>query len=305
MSGLLALVVFRAKLLAFMLVVALVLGEKLSALSRMDHMAQRYHRFAILLGTRLNRPSRSIATLVYRGIIAIVLLEIPVLILAFFLSRNDMLIELLGIVVMVALLGRGFQSHRLMRCLQQAKTGTLALEVDHTLYADTHGVLRHTIARSAERFSIHVIGGGFWFVLGGLPCTLAYLAIAVAAQHYHADAYRAFGWATGHLFRIVHTIPQFFSNLLLLCAGFLIPKTHPLTAVRHIRCNHREGLSIVAALLDIALEAPTKTGSPSSAEGWIGNGTAQLTVVHFTRWLALLVVASVLLWLGLLTFTII
>lgn len=305
MSVLLPALLLRAKLLALLTLIAFFAGEKLAGFSQVNRLAAAAHTFTGTLGQKLNRPSRSIGIRVYRGIIALAILEIPALAAAVLLTRPDLF--WLEALVVIALLGRGFASHTLLAWLKQARAGTLALQADNILFADTHGVLRHMIATSAERFAVRVIGGGFWFVVGGLPMMLAYLALAMAAAHYAPTRQEnlAFGWAATRLYRFADALPRLLATLLLLTGGLCVPRTSPFRALRKALTGRRNWLAILAELLDISLGGRTASEAGEVELPWQGSGTAQLTAQHLASWCALLSVASLTWLIALLSITIV
>ncbi len=305
-AGLLALIVYRAKALALFTLMAFFIGEKLAELSRLNVAADRLHGLTKTLGRKLNRPTRSVSTRVYRGMVALLILEVPALAASIVLARPSPLGELLVALVMVALLGRGLATFTLVKRWRQAKAGTLMLDADNTLFADTHGVLRHTITASAEHFATRVIGGGFWFVIGGVPLLFAYLALAMAAAHTTPlrEDNRAFGWAANRLYRLTDAAPRLLASTALLISGCFVPRMHPLKALQTL--SHRsfsEGgwLRMMAELMGISLGGRMVSEAGEVELPWQGNGTAQLTATHLTGWLALLGVAT-LVWLLMLLF---
>ena len=303
MAGALALLAFRLKLFVIALVIAALLGERLSTITRMDAVAEMVHRFTVTLGKRLNRASRSVATRVYRGMIAAAILIVPAVVTGIFLSTGDSALQSIALVIMIALLGRGLQSHTLFTRWKQAKEGTLSLEAGTILFNDTHGVLRHTIATSADLFAIRVIGSGFWFIIGGVPAMFCYLALSVAAQHYSADreGNEAFGWAVAHVFSAVNVLPRLIFSVLLILAACIVPKTMPVRGIRQFARQPNNARALVAALLGISLESAA--GSSATISSWVGAGTAQLATRHLERWILLLLALMTLLMVGLLALT--
>lgn len=298
MGSLLALFVFRARLLACLILIGCSFGDRLARLLRIDWLAQKFHDFTDTLGHKLNRESRSVATRVYRGIIALVVLEIPALALAAILQQHANVTELLAVIAIVTLLGRGFATSTMADQLKQARAGTLTLEQDDNLFADTHGVLRYLIERSAERFATRIIGAGFWFVLAGMPGMFAYLVLALAASHYSPlrPENAAFGWAAEHLYRVADMPPRIISSLLLLIAGTVVAKTHPVAALRSLFHGEHRWLTMVAELMGVALGGKIVTPAGAVELPWQGTGTAQLTASHLAVWIGVLIAAT-LLWL--------
>ena len=298
----LALLAFRGLQLALLTFVAFVIGEQLARFSQADRAAAYLHRAVAALGRKLNRSGRSVATRAYRGIIALFMIELPAVLAGIFLSADHPALEILTAVLMVALLGRGLPIQSLYARWRQAKAGTLPLEADHRLFADTHGLLRHAILTSAEHFSVRVIGSGFWFLIGGPALMLAYLAMAMAAAHYapRREEDRAFAWASSSLFRLVDTIPRLVATLLLLVAGCAIPRLHPIAALSDAMTAERSWRGLVAELLGISLGGKVQDTYGEREISWRGKGTAQITATHLGSWLLLLSLTTFL-WLLLLS----
>jgi cobalamin biosynthesis protein CobD/CbiB len=299
MLALLPLFLFRAKLLALLTLIAFFGGETLAKFSRLNLLAKKFHALADTLGKKLNRPSRSVATRVYRGIAALVMLEIPALAIAAVLQQSRF--TLLAALMIIALLGRGLPTRSLLTRLKQARSGSLMLEQEDALFADTHGVLRHTISTSGERFAVRVVGAGFWFVIGGVIAMFAYLVLAMAAAHYSLlrSENIAFGWVAARLYRLADMIPRLLTSLVMLIGGLCVPRIHPFRALRSVMLRERNWTAMVAELVGISLGGKVMHEAGEIELPWQGGGTAQLTAAHLASWLALLAVAS-LLWLLLL-----
>ena len=193
-------------------------------------------------------------------------------------------------VVIVAVLGRAFASLRLMHSLKRAHDETLPLELPGLdfLFADGHAVLRYLVLTSGEQFAVGVVGACFWYVIGGLPLMLPYLALAALAVQYRG---MAFGWASRSLFSIVDAIPRVIAVALLALAGLFVPKAHPFRALWRASSFQ----SFLSYLLHVSLGGTL----PGRELPWTGEGTAKLLPHHLMRAMLLRVVAAVLLILAL------
>lgn len=301
MSGLLLAFALRAKLLALVTLLAFFVGENLAELAQVNRLAGSLRQLAAALAQKLNRASRSTAARLHRGIIVAALLVVPAMVLGIVLSGNGIFLRVLTIVLLITLLGRGFTTATLFKRWQLAREGKLALEAEDRLFGDTHGVLRHLILTSAEGFATNVVGGGFWFALGGFPLMLPYLALAMAHGRYATgrDADLPFAWAATTAYRLADTPPRFIASLLLVISGFFVPRTRPLKAIGAFTSHEETWYGLVASLLDISLGGRVKRAAGELTLPWLGGGSAQLTQQHLTRWMAVLGVAT-LLWLVLL-----
>lgn len=239
------------------------------------------HQRGLRLRLKLNRADRSIATRLYRGMIATGMFVVPALICGLVLQQ----IAPLGLLLLVAVFGRGFQSSHLLRVWRQAKAGSLPLELPGLsfLFADSHAVLRYLVLSSAERFATHVVGISFWYLIGGLPFAVFYLVLAEIRPVY---AVPVFGWAASSLFRLFHFIPALLATLFLTFGAWFTPRTKPLAVV-----PARSYLNAVSRLLHVSLGGTL----PERELPWEGVGTPKLLPEHLARWLLLRLSASVLL----------
>ena len=257
---------------------------------------------------KLDKPNRGIATLVSRGMIAVFMLLIPAmlatvavwLLISFPLSivfRADIAamnlsadvlmasMKLVSYMLLTLWFGHCFETWRSVALWRRAKADGLPLELPWLdyLFADSHAVIRFLVARRIAGFTIGVVGGSFWYLIGGLPLMAAYLTLAAAA-----DAYRspAFGWAARSLFLLMDLVPRFISRILLTLASLFTPHTKPLAGLFAPTAR-----SSIASTLDIALGGPT----PKGELPWVGKGTARLSPKHLQRVLIMVLACSVLL----------
>lgn len=263
----------RAELLVPLVVAGLLAGEFVAHYTGVDAVLAWCRRVASRFVLKLNRPDRSIATRLYRGIVATGMLVLPAMVLGVVLNDITPLVLLL----LVALFGHAFTSASLLEAWRRARTSHQKLELPHVdfLFADSHAVLRYLVTDSAERYASGVAGICFWYVIGGLPMVLGYVVLAEIAPVY---AVPVFGWAASSLFRVVHAIPKAFSVLFLTLGAVFTPRAKPFAALRA-----RSYLAVVARLLNISLGG----AMPQRNLPWVGTGTPKLLPEHLARWLLL------------------
>ena len=275
----------RAQLLVPLLVIAFFIGDELGRVSGMAWVLTRVGHAAAFFNRKLDRPNRSIATRVYRGIVAVFLLLLPALLVGLALTRPFTPLLWIGDFLIVALIGHHFQSLSLGRLWSRARTHALPLELPGTsyLFADSHGVLRHLIRHHGEAFAVGVVGASVWYVLVGLPALLVYLLLAQLAVEYRSPA---FGWAARALFRLMDAAPRILTSLLLVLAALFVPGAHPFAA-RHARSYP----ALLAELLHLSLGGRAPTGD----HPWVGRGTPLAMPAHLLVFLLLRLAATVML----------
>jgi cobalamin biosynthesis protein CobD/CbiB len=280
----LASIASRAEMLAPLLVVAFFIGEFL-ARGPLSHLLTRGTRLVTRLGSKLNRDKRSVATLVYRGMVAIFMLLVPAMLIAALLSQPIPWVAVLGAFLLVAWFGHCFASFTTLTMWRRAKADGLPLELPGLdyLFADSHAVIRYLVTTRMEAFAVGIIGGSVWYLLGGFPLMAAYLTLAASARAYHNSF--AFGWAARSLFGLMDILPRLISLVLIHLAAIFTPHCKPFAQL-----FAKHWLSHVAGILGVALGGPT----PSGETPWFGTGTARLTPQHLGRAIYLLLVASVL-----------
>jgi hypothetical protein len=278
----LQLVHLRAEWLMLVLLVAFIVGEWAARLTRVEALLARGRRLVATLGRKLDRENRGVATLVYRGIVACILLLLPTIAVTALLATK---LELVALVALVAWFGRSFATHDGWALWRRAKADHTPLQLAHLnyIFPDGHAVLRYSVTTRAERFAVGVVGAGVWYVAGGLVAMGVYLALATARDQFHGNA---FGWAARSAFWLLDILPRFVARALFVLAGLFTPACHPFKAV-----FARDWLTFVARLLGVALGGPT----PSGETPWVGEGTARLTHAHLRQALVLHSVAA--LWL--------
>lgn len=281
----------RAQWLAPLLLLGFLLGEMLARFCGFNALINRMHRLLTTLARKLNRSHRGAAKLVYRGMLLVGCALIPALLLGLALAQaqHHPWATLATDTLMIALYGRAAATFSLLDTWRRARRGALPLELPggDFLFADTHAVLRTTIATRAEAFATGIVGTSIWYVLGGWPTTLAYLTLT--ALH-RADNSPGFGWAARSLFRLMDALPRLLSLLLLTLAALFTPRTRPFAAARA-----RSFTEALARLLHVSLGGP----GPGGTAPWVGTGTAKLTAGHLLRWMVLSAIATFLLLLAL------
>jgi cobalamin biosynthesis protein CobD/CbiB len=281
LTAILTEITHRAEMLIPMLVLGFFVGEFAAQVAGINAAFSWVSSTATRLVTKLNRPNRSVATRLYRGMVAMGMLVVPAAIAGVLLNS----IAPLMVALMIALFGRAFATHRLLKHYRRARDNRLALELpEHDfLFADSHAVLRYAVLTSAESFAVGIVGTCFWYLIGGLPLALAYLVLAEVAV---AHAMPVFGWAATSLFSLMNAIPHLLTRVFLTFAGIFVPRATPFTARRAKRFH-----GFLALLLNVALGGTL----PGRDLPWEGTGTPKLLPEHFARWLLVRLAATILL----------
>lgn len=275
----------RAETLSLLVVLGCVLGEFL-ARGPFTHALTTLTSITRKLGYKLDREHRAIATRVYRGIIAVLMLVLPAIALAAAIGQPVAWLQLLTAILIVAWFGHCFSSISTLALYRRARSSGLSLQLPQMsyLFADGHAVIRYLIANRLQAFAVGVVGGCFWYVVGGVMVMAIYLTLAAAHNAYEQRA--AFGWAARSLFQLANALPAILTRALIFLAALFTPRTRPLRGLTEPTL-----LAAAATTLDIALGGPM----PGGERPWVGAGTAKLTPVHLQRAMQLLAVATVLL----------
>jgi cobalamin biosynthesis protein CobD/CbiB len=278
----------RAESLSLVIVLGYALGALL-AKGPFSAVLQWLRQQVIQLYTRLNKPNRGIATLVYRGMVAVIMLLIPTLVFAALLMQPQPWLKPVTALLGIAWFGLCFHTLPTYRIWRLAKAGKLPLELAGTdyLFADTHGVIRHLIRTRLDGFAIGVVGAGLWYVAGGVMAASIYLTLAAAATHFRAPV---FGWAARSLFTLLDLLPHIVARVLLTLAALFANGARPLHAL-----TARHWPLFVARLMDVSLGGH----SPAGEALWVGDGTPKPTHVALRRLLTVTLAATVLLVLAL------
>lgn len=279
------LLIHRSELLVLLLVLGVLaspLGERgpFAALVRSGAaMVQR-------LGAKLNREHRSTATLVYRGIVAVVMLLLPAILVGAVLAHYPAWSPMAIAISLVLWFGYCFATTANFTLWRQAKNGRLGLQLPHStyLFADSHALIRYVIATRMEAFAVGVVGGCWWYMVAGWMVMAIYLTVAAANAAF--GHHLAFGWAARSLFRVGDAIPRAITRILIALAAMVVPHCHPVASI--LAPNWQVA---VAKTLGISLGGP----GPRGVVPWVGSGKARLSHPHLWRMGYLLVVATVLL----------
>ncbi len=283
----LALLAARAQWLAPLVMAAMLLGDPFSR-GPFEAVLARGEQLVARLG-RLDKKKRGVARLVYRGMIALMLLLIPTMAASIAIEMQPWH-RLVSGAFFFLWFGHCFQLWRSMARWHRAKADGLKLELPGLdyLFADSHALVRYLVATRLEAFAVGIVGASFWYILGGLPVAIGYLILATAATAYRDSL--AFGWAARGLFQLMDVLPRFIARILLTLAAIFTPQTHPLAAL-----NLRPWRVAMADLIGGALGGP----GPNGNLPWAGNGTARLGPEHLRRVIGLLVAAGLLFSIGL------
>jgi len=271
------------------LVVLVVLGIVISPLAERGPFAKLVRAgggVVARLGAKLNRENRSIATLVYRGIVAVVMLLIPAIMVGALFIQYAAWSYLPVTLSMLLWFGYCFAASATFALWRQAKNGRLGLQLPdiNFLFADEHAVIRYTIATRMEAFAVGIVGGCWWYVIGGWMAMAMYLTLAAAKAAF--GHHLAFGWAARNLFWVADAIPRVLARIIIALAALVVPHCRPIASM--LAPNWRVAVS---KTLGISLGGP----SPRGAEPWVGSGKARLTHQHLWRMGYLLLVATLLL----------
>lgn len=238
------------------------------------------------LGQKLDREQRGAATLVYRGMVAVLILLLPALLIGALLSRPVAWVSLASSALLMLWLGHCFATWPNLALLRRMKASLVPLQLPALpyLFADGHAVIRYLIERRMEAFASGVVGTCCWYLAGGWVLLATYLTLAHAARLYRARL--AFGWAARSLFALMDMLPRLLSRGLLALAAVFTPHCHPLASA--FAPNWR---SAVARTLGVSLGGTT----PEGEQPWVGDGSPRLAAADFRRCLHLLLAATLLL----------
>jgi cobalamin biosynthesis protein CobD/CbiB len=302
-GALLAELTARATYLLPVLVTGLLIGEPWAKLLRFPQWRTWMSDNIATLNAKLNRPQRSTATRLYRGMVALAMLLVPALVTGLLLMRPVEWIQLLETLLLIALFGEAVRPHSLWRQHREATRKRLTLQSVRPayLFADTHALLRYRIVEMGERFATGIVGSSFYFLLADMPGLLLYLGLAAAARCYSPaiEGNRAFGWAAASLFRIANLPPRILACFLLWVAAWFTPLTRPLSTLRHAATAAHCFYGWLAYLLNLSLGGLIPTPAGEVALRWYGDGNPKALAADESRALQLVAVA-ILLWICLL-----
>lgn len=274
------------------------------------------------VGTKLDRPHRKPADLMFRGFI----LLIPALLLFFFLSRWAQLygqshpykgitdVVLLSLAMTVGTVW--FAQLRLFFARRDGKVNNAAFSAIsatsrvNLAQSDMFGVTRTGMALTARTFDKGVVAPIFWYLLMGLPGAYIYACLAAFAWRFGKEGSTSgFGSVPLALERLLGFIPGVFAGVLLALSGLFTPTGGMTRALRALgpekggkgRAPYDQGgwpVTALAYALDVSLGGPaTDIEGASLRRAWVGpeNATAQLENGHLRRALYISLIAHMLL----------
>jgi adenosylcobinamide-phosphate synthase len=158
---------------------------------------------------------------------------------------------------------------------------------------DEAAVCRAAIESLAENASDGVTAPALWFLLGGLPCIIAYKAINTADSMigHMSEHHRAFGWAAARLDDLINLPASRLTGLLLVAAAALVPGASAPSAWRAYRRDARLHRSpnagwpeaAMAGALGLRLAGPRVYGGVLVDDHWMGDGRAEATAQDIDR----------------------
>ncbi|OYV30711.1 MAG: cobalamin biosynthesis protein CobD [Acidocella sp. 20-61-6] len=163
-------------------------------------------------------------------------------------------------------------------------------------HLDQAGVCRAAIESLAENFSDGVVGPVFWGALFGLPGAAVYKAANTADSMigHRTARHEAFGWAAARFDDVINLPASRLAALcILIAAGCLGADWRAgLAAVRRDARHHRSPNAgwpeaAMAGALGLRLAGPRVYGETLVADGWMGNGRAEVTPADLRRALTL------------------
>lgn len=273
------------------LLAGVIIGEPIARALQLPRFLTLVAHLARRLGEKLNK--RDAKTRAWRGLVVLGMLMLPAVALGLFLGPHPWAQGL----VLVLITGLAATPYSSLQQRMRLSEGNLTLQSNEAgfLFADTHGLLRHSVLGQAHAMGVGIIGVGVWYLIGGLGAVAVYLTLALAEAHYTPALAKnlAFGTPARILFDTMDALPRTLHAFLLLSAGVMIPGAHPMPAGRFFFSDRA---LLLATLLDIALGGRMPTAAGTRHVGWTGQGTARLDARHLTRWLMVAGV-SLLLWL--------
>jgi len=238
-----------------MLMLAMILdavfGEPDWLWDRVPHPAVLMGKLVDALDRALNRGAGRRA----KGVIAVIVLILPIFIIARLLSLDIFfgVFEVIGAAILLA--------HRSLIQHVRAVAGALGLSLEEgrravamivgrdTAELDETAVARAAVESAAENFSDGVVAPAFWFLLLGLPGIAIYKAVNTADSMigYRNDRYEEFGWAAARLDDALNWIPARISAALIVVAGMFRKGEEDAEDGPFARCSRRFDAVMVEA----------------------------------------------------------
>ena len=164
-------------------------------------------------------------------------------------------------------------------------------------HLDAAGILRAAIESLAENDSDGIVAPAFWCTIGGLAGIVAYkVANTADSMIGHLNArYADFGWAAARFDDILNLIPARLSAVWLILAAATMRDATARGAWRIVRRDagrHRSPNAgwpeaAMAGALGLRLGGPRVYGDEVVADGWLGDGRAEVTLADLDRALRL------------------
>lgn len=236
--------------------------------------------------------------------------------LAMGLERSGM--RLIAAIVMIYLIASSLATRELIRSagavidsvrnddLPGARRRLSMIVGRDTEHLDRRGIIRATVETLAENASDGIVAPMFYFVIGGLPLTLAYKAVNTldSMVGYRNDRYRDLGWASARLDDIANFVPARITGLLIVAATYLsalFTRSNRSSGSnawhimlrdgrRHASPNSGIPEAAMAGALGIRLGGPSTYGGVRIAKPYIGDEGPG--AVHAIEW-DLYLIASV------------
>jgi adenosylcobinamide-phosphate synthase len=264
------------------------------------------------LDRRLNKPTLSFAARRMAGVLALILLLLPVGGIAVFLAWQAPR-DWVGFLVLACLAAslpaqRSLDSH--VRAVADALEldglagGRLAVSLivgRNPQALDEAGVARAAIESLAENFADGVVAPLFWIAVGGLAGGALYKAVNTADSMIgHKSArYLAFGWAAARLDDLVNLPASRLAACWLIVAAALLPRasaTAAITALRRDAKRHRSPNAgspeaAMAGALGLKLAGPRVYGEEMVADAFMGDGRYEAAAADIRAALSLYRVA--------------
>jgi adenosylcobinamide-phosphate synthase len=260
--------------------------------------------FSAFLENRLNRPGRSDASLVIRGVAVVLLL----LILAITVGMAVIVIAraipygwALEFSVLVLCISSRVVFYDMRRGQKFAASDDLdegrrlvgELTGRDATQLDKYGLARVIVETGAVGVLHRSVAPIFWFVLLGLPGLLASRVIAgLALRAASRDRERqAFGAAAFALDHALGFLPSFLAGYLLALGALFVPSANfgralqvmSLDARRDAVVNNGGVKGAAAGALGLALGGPFGTKGGGVHDAWIGNGNARVGQADIRR----------------------
>ena len=289
----------RMTLLLLAVLVSVVFGGPywLHRLLYLHKPAEWGQQFMELIVRKMNRANRDAASLRARGFIVIVFVFLVCLNIGGFVGRLaestpwSAAFEIALIAYMLPMRAALEQTRALRKAMESGDTATRNLIIQEIGRRDPeglddHGAWRTAIEYLAKRFSDHVVGSAFWYLLFGIPALLFVMALGALDQQagFRKGKTEAFGSLIARLDDVVQFLPSRIAALLIVVASFVSPSCNPYRALKGMAAGVNELLSpnsgasigAMAGALAISLGGARKLKGSSINDKWIDFGSARI-----------------------------